>query len=379
MQSKLDISLSDLDLPFTASCIMDYHDPEIVQVGNRVIVGYLADDNDCENPLESCDGMGVIYSSHRHSNTHAEMRQALALDSDWQKNLDLVDEHMDEFRPAWIEAATQSDEFQEWVKGNATKPVLFGETYFRKCAEDLWQSTDGEYRSGRDNIYNFQFTDVVREKVWESLREAGKIGDRDAIVLDCFQHGNEVWSVTGSGPQCQFDTARSAGVWVPEDCAREEIDRRAKVYAFGQVIENPNRVNGNREQHFVAKLDGPYRGEASPEFRMWHEAFAWLEEKVKGLELAPRDSLREVQMQVARQRAASEMVKDILTTYNSWLAGECYGIVAAQYDNVGTNDEPEWEFVESDECWGFIGDDYAMAEARANARAFAHQMTVQAA
>jgi hypothetical protein len=43
-------------------------------------------------------------------------------------------------------------------------------------------------------------------------------------MLDCYEHGGQVWSVTGSGPQCLFDTARGAGVWVPDQCLREELD-----------------------------------------------------------------------------------------------------------------------------------------------------------
>jgi hypothetical protein len=53
--------------------------------GKGYVVGYLTTDPDCENPLDSCDGEGHVYSAHRHSSTHAEMQAALGLDNEWKK------------------------------------------------------------------------------------------------------------------------------------------------------------------------------------------------------------------------------------------------------------------------------------------------------
>lgn len=41
--------------------------------------------------------------------------------------------------------------------------------------------------------------------------------DRDAVLLDCYDHGGQMWSVSGGGMQDRWDTARGAGVWVPDD------------------------------------------------------------------------------------------------------------------------------------------------------------------
>ncbi len=35
---------------------------------------------------------------------------------------------------------------------------------------------------------------------------------QDAYPLDCYQHGDIVWSLSGKGHQCDFDTARGVGV-----------------------------------------------------------------------------------------------------------------------------------------------------------------------
>ena len=51
--------------------------------------------------------------------------------------------------------------------------------------------------------YNFVHPDTI---------ELAEVDGVSAFWLDCFQHGNAIWSLTGSGPQCRWDTARRAGV-----------------------------------------------------------------------------------------------------------------------------------------------------------------------
>lgn len=49
----------------------------------RMIIGYLIQGSDCNNPLEDCDGIGAIYSlSNRHSNHKSMEEVAAILESD---------------------------------------------------------------------------------------------------------------------------------------------------------------------------------------------------------------------------------------------------------------------------------------------------------
>lgn len=48
--------------------------------------------------------------------------------------------------------------------------------------------------------------------------------NKNAVLLDCYAHGSQHWSISGDGMQCRFDTARGAGVWVPDDCLRSQLD-----------------------------------------------------------------------------------------------------------------------------------------------------------
>lgn len=53
--------------------------------------------------------------------------------------------------------------------------------------------------------------------------------DPYARLLDCYSHGGEIWSLHDEGTQCRWDTARGAGVWVPDDCLRKEIESRPEA------------------------------------------------------------------------------------------------------------------------------------------------------
>jgi len=373
------VDLADLDLPFQSSPMMDFHETAKCVVGTTLLVGYLSDDTDCANPLEDCDGVGRIYSAHRHSSNHAEMQEALALDSDWEPDLDLVEDHLDRLRKPWIDAASQSEEFQGWATETAGPRARLDEAYFKRRAAKLWRETGGEYLYGEDCIDDFDFTTDVRIELWNELRSEGLIGDRDAVVLDCYDHGGQVWSITGQGMQCQWDTATGAGVWVPDDDAREEIERRASVYAFGLVLDNGDWTRGSGRKRYYAVLDNLYGGESSPQFSEWSEAFDWLSAKSRKLKLPKRKLPRESALLRGRERAAAEIAKCDLDTYNNWLQGFTFGVVVATYENVGTADEPEWSFVESDECWGYIGDDYAMEEVRARVTAEVQRLQPKAA
>lgn len=356
------INLSDLELPFSASGIMDYHTPAKRLVGTTLIVGYLSDDSDCENPLEDCDGMGKIYSAHRHSQNHSEMQEALALDSSWEPDLDLVDDFTSYLRKPWIEAAMSSVEFIEWANESAGPLARKDDAYYKRRAAKLWRETDGEFRYGDCDIYDFDFTDDVRQVVWEELRSEGLIGDRDVVVLDCYEHGGQVWSISGQGMQCRWDTSSGAGAWVPDDCAKEEIERRASIYAYGVIKDNGSWTRGSGRKRFYAEVDEHCGGGMSPQFKHWHEAFDWLTSQAKSLKLPRRKLEKQTALGRGRQRAAVEMAESALESYNEWLSGSTYGIVSATFTNVGSTEEPEWEFVYSDECWGFIGDEYAMEE-----------------
>lgn len=79
--------------------------------------------------------------------------------------------------------------------------------------------------------------------------------DKDAVLLDCFEHGSRHWSVSGTtDPHRVFDLARESGVWIPDDCLRDQLDtdetdgkdRRAQavLYARQFLAQYNDIING---------------------------------------------------------------------------------------------------------------------------------------
>lgn len=348
--------LAELDLDFKPSCMMDHEDPVVCRSGNQVILGYLSDDGGMQdNPLEEMDGIGHIYTAHRHSSTHDEMQDALGLDRDWQPCLDDVDQFEDRFRAAWIERAQVAYEFKTYVTENAPKRAPLDTPYFARRAEQFWERHHVE-----DIVDMFDFTREVREELWRDLRHEGLVGDTDAVLLDCYEHGGQHWSISGEGMRCRFDTASGAGVWVPDDCTREEIERRAPVYAYGEVQRSGVRTRHSKPKRYFAKFDKEFGSEQSPRFEYWHEAFDWLKEQVAQRDLAQPTN---TQARLGRRRAAIENARRAIDLYNQWLSGEVYGCIILTLEYQPTSET--WDILESDECWGYFGFDETMEVLRA--------------
>lgn len=94
---------------------------------------------------------------------------------------------------------------------------------------------DGQWRLysfGRRHVHYESpsrfFDDNRRPRLW--LRNKLRAGT--AFILSYFEHGNCVWSLRGTGPQCQWDNVDVAGVLVWEhpvgDMGAKTVEARAK-------------------------------------------------------------------------------------------------------------------------------------------------------
>ncbi|MBU2952261.1 hypothetical protein [Marinobacter sp. F3R08] len=355
MEERLDIS---------ASPIMNYHDGIVKKISaTKYLYGYLADDQDAENPLEEWDGVGRVYTAHRFGQTHGEMQEALALDSDWEPDYELSHDFPDVLKTHWVKAAAEDSDFQQWCHENGRPPEDSEKlpSYYLNKARRFWRDTGGSdnYLYNADDVWDFEAVMGTAEKAaYKELLEAGKIGDPDRAVLDCYEHSGVAWSLSGGGMQCRWDTANGAGVWVPDESAREEIHRRGdEVYAFGQVVEVSGLIGGNRKPFFF-KLDEEYGGVESLRFETWYEAYEALQSHIAHNKLRlPRKKAERAALQVrGRERAVKEIAQNCVELYNDYLNGRVFGIVVATFE---VNDEGEPELQDDDAVWGFYGDDDA--------------------
>ncbi|WP_018079436.1 hypothetical protein [Thiobacillus denitrificans] len=310
--SEIDVDGLTAELSFEPSCVMSYMEHKIEKQGGLVAVGYLVDDHDVENPLDDCDGMGHIYSSHRHSGQHAKMQAVLGLDSDWQRDLSL----------RVVEREAESA-LMELVRTRLQVDLV---AFILECANNNEMSRDqaieyfvvdftGQLPYHRETW----LTEKVRELVtwnsllddaWQLARLSGQVGDPYTVMLDCYEHGDQVWSVTGSGPQCLFDTARGAGVWVPDQCLRDELDS----------------IKTN-----------------------------------EGIEAA--------------RTKAVEFALQALGSYNSWLAGDCYGVAV----DVFLTEGDRLKLIDESAVWGYVGRKWAEESLSEEVRAVLGNAVLKAA
>lgn len=287
---EMDVDGLTAELSGEPSCVMSYVEYKIEKQGGLIAVGYLVDDHDVENPLECCDGMGHIYSSHRHSGQHAEMQAALGLDSDWQRDLSL----------RVVEREAHSA-LMELVRSRFQVDLV---AFILECANNNGQSRDQaiehffvDFTSQPPYHRETWLAEKVHEHVtWESLldeawqlaRLSGQVGDPYAVMLDCYEHGQQVWSLSGGGMQCAFDTAQGAGVWVPDQYLRDELD-----------------------------------------------------------------SIKEKGGLDAARTKAVEFARQALESYNAWLAGDCYGVAVDVFSAEGNclkliDESAVWGYVGSE-------------------------------
>jgi len=209
----------EVELPIMPDDIMLYKEPLVRITEDKIVLGYLAHDEHCENPLEN--GAGHIYDCRRHSRTLDDYCAALGLRRDGG-GLDL-------------ELVPEEDVVKECLRRIEADPELFSKA-LAHCY-DHWEpkgqdeETDAEF-VGRcldsiDELTPILDVGAVNLEMWHAGRKNGTIGNPYAVMLDVYEHGGIAYSLSGDGMQCQWDTARAAAVWVPSKALIPEIEIHA--------------------------------------------------------------------------------------------------------------------------------------------------------
>ena len=324
----MEIQLSSLarELTINPSPMMQYHSPTVRLEKGRLIVGYIADDQGAGNPLEERDGDGRIHRFCKDA-LHPEREDGYAA-------LGRTDDGDPDFAKVAkaIAQAVPREQIATWVE--RYYPHQTSKRSSRALIEEAFE--DGAYPYGAD--YDLAMS------VWQGECAKGKIGDPDAVLLDKHDHSGVAYSLAGEGMQCLWDTSRGAAVWVPDEAARSEIDRRAAVYAYGEVM----KLTGPAPWH--ARYDET--GEVSPGFVEWFTAFSWLNCRKKG----------RGNPVLGRQRACNDLARHAVELYNNWLNGHSYMTVHSTLANLADDDaEPDWREIDYDCCGGYYGDDDAIS------------------
>lgn len=208
-----------------------------------------------------------------------------------------------------------------------------------------------------------------------------------AVPLSYFEHGLCKWGVAGSMsnmPDFCWDGVGYAGAWVPDKHCVEHIkssaiakmlpagvvkvEYKSKYNPDGTCITRPpkpgetpylaNRMMVDERYSNVITLtitggnvsDDPNAG---PKVVYERGGYASFESAYKAaarwLGISINDKIKRIQ---AEKLVAMECAKSACEQYTSWCNGECYGVVVVTCN-------PDGSMIDSDECWGYIGHEYA--------------------
>lgn len=347
----------DVELPVNLN---DWENPEIITrfTQNHIIVGYLAHDDCPSNPLEHCDGMGKIHHHPRsqYGRRDSDYYEVLGLDSDGDP---VIDE--DKMQMLWRDKvlALPDEVFTPYKPDDETiDPEAFAQELRLQLANEpagdytFWDMADGAFRYNvrngdweldRDEIASL--AEELEDYIcwgWDEIRRECWVGaDPDAVLLDLYDHSGVVWSVSGGGMQCQWDTSRGESVWMPDQYAREELDTKAPIYDHA-VVHETNWLKG-RGRKYRLEVDRKTIKESDDWLPLYHIAKEIARLRTKAGMPAWNNG---------RWTAARQLAANAAKSYTDYCNGNAYGIVVAVYNMDG-------DLVEDDACWGFLGHTYA--------------------
>lgn len=133
-----------------------------------------------------------------------EVFQQLGISSDGTPDLEsLLDNHTEA-----VLKATNSEPFAEYMSRFSA-----------------FQSDEQKIEWLRGSLYS----DGAINRFMLNLWNTGLATDQQIVVLDVYSHSGEVWSFTGQGTQCEWDTAHGAGALLPSNSMRKMLNELAET------------------------------------------------------------------------------------------------------------------------------------------------------
>jgi len=330
--------LGEFELTFEP---VGYSDTLVKVEGNKAVIGYIAYDTDCENPMTSCDCMGeFITDDDRRSNWYAH----LGLESSSYRGEIFRDLECDGVYEGAVNLLKQrlitDNDFLDYCEENFERDGDEDKAdmaFMEACIDQIdW----GKYGTAIP-VWLEAIWEVAQDEAWDQLYEQGKIGTY--LAVPCRWHD----SVHGPGTAQAYTTTieDANAVWIPTQCDLDNI--KATTWPAGVKVEWKGACGSVSDPlHAVVT----HNGEMVFDTPKWSDAQSYIDANF------PAPSLLEL------QNAADKYAQSCLDEYVKWCNGDCYGIVVETFTKEGD----EWVQADEDACWGFIGMEYAEEECKRN-------------
>ncbi len=335
--------LGEFELTFEP---VGYSDTLVKVEGNKAVIGYIAYDTDCENPMTSCDCMGefITYDSRSISDGNpfvhlglteapyrGEISRDLECDGVYEAAVNLLktrlihDSDFLDYCEEEFERVTEEDKADMAFMEACIDLIDWGKygTPIPLWLEAIWE--------------------VAQDDAWDQLYAQGKIGTY--LAVPCRWHDSVHGPGTAEAYTCNIEDCNA--VWIPTKDDIENI--KAQCWPAGVEIKWHGALGSEKEPlHAVVT----FNGEVVCDTPKWSDAQRFIDVNYGG---ATFNDL---------QKTAIKYAQGCLEEYVKWCNGECYGVVAETYTRF--DEDSEWELVDSDHCWGFIGMRYAEEECKRN-------------
>lgn len=333
--------------------------------GNKVLIAFMEHDPSAQNPLEDCEGEGRIYTAHRYGQSRRKMQEVLGLNPEGGRNY-------------------EADSVQA-IYASKCMELLMADTEFVEGAKRFYQlaSNDAVRQKIWDSYYNpetyhstyltYDFPnapineDELLDEAWVQARSEGRVGNPFAVILDIYEHGLTRYSVSGEGYQCNFDTASSGAVWVPDAYFELELWGQALASQGFTVTEEPAKSGWVPDEKGIDQGDGIKKsyqiispalftitrgGEVIVLARTlegaWTKAIAKL-----GAAFNIRAAIE------ATYSAAVARARDACELYTNYVNGECYDVLTEEWEVVTVDGEVYSRYVDTTSHGSVVGTEAA--------------------
>jgi hypothetical protein len=300
-----------------------YSDVLSEKVGDKLVVAYLVQDSDCENPMTSYDGEGTLYTKPSRGWGGGSITD----DSSWGRYLGLTEDGEPDLK---LDAV--KERARELMRPTVATDQDFIDYCLEEfeefsCIEDCFDTIDFDNWSLPSWMYN-RLEDFL-ERAWDQLDDEGVLRERLSVPVNYCS--NNHGPGTASAYTASIDNCNA--VWVPD----QNCINNMTPLPCGLEIEWEGNGGGPKGRQYVLRDKGVYvKG-----FNNYVDALDYIKANY------PQEITRADQMKAAYKHADS-----VLENYINWCNGDCYGCVVETFDAQG-------EQIDEDSCWGFIGMEYA--------------------